>query len=223
MEGLIKDIKPKNLNYLEYLNNGMHKKFVNSKDEIATIVDEPAVLACEILYDKNILPVAGGINSKRDKAFFILATKTLSEENQKVLYEDLHSNASIQEFNVKDSFGSLYIFSVSISENDSISEVREKLAKYARLFYPQDVLYGSTTISDYWRNYTRYGNTEYCINNRTKLFYSVDEINRMIQSELHWLFTTGDGIFYVSEELMRKHEEYLKLQPQKVIKQNDNK
>ena len=196
-----------------------------NRDYIPLYADEPCVEACQLLYDLNIQTYTSGghVDGKEDatgEAFIGIVYESLSEENKQIA-QQLIEKGLIDEIKEDRGQTGIHTFSLSvpITSDSLVGEVSDQLVAIASLFRQQDVLYGKSTIDEIKRS--AFIKDKY----EDHLYYDVytlepvrdDETEKMeafaqayAEEACTRMFTEDGVVYYVSEDLLHKHQEYVK-------------
>lgn len=140
----VKDIMPTAQSYKVDSNLfyvcGSRDTIIKDRETLDLIIDIPCLEACRYLFDCNILTCCSSANVNdlsSGYGYITIKYESLNEFNKKIFL-------SLQEHGlIKDS----KIF-VPINENTTVEEFSEKMLKIAKLFRPQEILYGFYTIDE---------------------------------------------------------------------------
>lgn len=223
----IKDVKPIRTAYYE--NEEEAKKwFVNiyaaegaiplNRDCIVHYADEPCVAACQRLYDLNIgtLSSNGHVDGAGTGIANVLINyDSLSHENRLVV-DDLIRRGIIKEVAFDGHSGCYHIsIETPINSGDLIGDVSDKLLNNANEFKYQDVLFGRYTLSELKDIKFKKINDDLYEDKITLEIISKDEIKERFLEYLKKdlsigrYFTTDGELFFMSEDLLKKHNEYI--------------
>lgn len=146
---LIKDVKPIKQSYdlgpdYFYL-SGSRDTILKDKTVLKLIVDEACLAACEYLYDCNIRTMNSSANEGNYVAYITIDFSSLSEENKAIYYKLVEMGIlKREELEVKEGLVGVNI-EVPLTEASTVEEVSQKLESIAKMFMPQDILYGYLT------------------------------------------------------------------------------
>ena len=195
-----------------------------NRDYIPLYADEPCVEACQLLYDLNIQTYTSGghVDGKENatsEAFIGIVYDSLSEENKQIVRK-LIEKGLIDE--ITDARGrGIHVFSITvpITSDSLVGEVSDQLVAIASLFRQQDVLYGKATLEeikdraltkDKYEDHLYY-DTLTLDHVRDDEIEKIEVIRQNYADEVCQTMFTEDGVvFYVSEDLLHKHQEYVK-------------
>ena len=131
---------------------------INSKADLAKIVEKPCLAVCEQLYDKNILTYWSSSNKESpNKAEVIIRYESLDERNKKIA-NDLSARGILSigsyfdSWNTAEEYGPAVILRIQTNPNMTVKEISEQLCKIAMNFVPQDIKYNVYT-PDYLSQY----------------------------------------------------------------------
>ena len=113
---------------------------INKKEDLAKIVDEPCLRACEELFDKNIRTFDSGCNQQvSDRAYVSIAYDSLDLKN-KLLVQKLISEKKA--FLIKTDFDyydeDVVQFKISTTPDDLVIDVSDKLCKAVSVLKKQE-------------------------------------------------------------------------------------
>ena len=102
-------------------------------EQIKELVEEPLILACQILYDKNIQTVASNANceGEQGEASIGIDWNSLSEQNRKIA-------ESLGLTPIQNEFGQTISFTMPITKNTVLEQVEDYFSKLAQMFVLQE-------------------------------------------------------------------------------------
>ena len=126
---------------------------VESKADLAKIVEEPCLAVCEDLYDKNILTYWSSANKNSpDRAYVLIRYESLDDNNKKIaddlIAQDVLSDAPRWQFGshtCAEEYGKALYLGIDTNLDMSVTEISERLCKIAAEFAPQDIKYNVYT------------------------------------------------------------------------------
>lgn len=189
-----------------------------SRDAFPTFVDEPCVEACQILYDLNIETINSGANvdgkeNVESEAFIGFNYLTLSPENQAIA-DAMEEVGLIGKINRNQ--GSRGAFTVRISvrmnSNSTVGEISDRLRTFAKFFKQQDVLYERVTRKDIEKCFKETKDGKFKDNLITLGEITKEERDQFIEDYLSSKFPSEDGYYFSTQDLLDKHNAYLKSQ-----------
>lgn len=221
-ETLIKNTKRIVVDFMDI--NEALKYFVNvesegaipkKRDYIPLLADEACVSSCEHLYDLGIRTVASGANVDGkedvcDNGFVAIDYTSLSDENKSIA-NDLERKGIIDPIERNPNQRGCFRVNIKtpLTSDSTVGEVEERLLNVSNMFLPQDVLYGRFTMEDLKSEFIY--NPDGTIFWRTCLCYiSKEEAQELIDERLDKLFYDGEKYYYVTEDLLNIHLNYLK-------------
>ena len=131
---------------------------INSKADLAKIVEKPCLAACEQLYDKNILTYWSSANRESpDKAEILIRYESLDENNKKIANDlkdrgILSIGSYLDSWNTAEEYGPAVILRIQTNSNMTVQEISDQLCEIAMNFVPQDIKYNVYT-PDYLSQY----------------------------------------------------------------------
>ena len=202
--------------FFEY---GTEEAIPKSREYIPLCVDEACVEPCKLLYDMGLRTVASGANvdgkdNCQDKGYIAIDYKSLSDEN-KLIAKKLEENGLISHIDRDPNHSGSFRVTIEtpLTSETTVGEVEEKLMAIARLFQPQDVLYGRKSEEDIRNDYKDNGDGTY-YSDFLRSNITAKEMEEFIEGELQELhdnyFYDGEKYYYLSEELLNIHMEYNK-------------
>ena len=188
-----------------------------NRDEIEWLADEPCVEACKKLYDLNIRTVSSNGNLQdltEFEGWVGIDYFSLSDENMRIA-NDLMEKGLMEGFNDFlfgfNGYGMIRIV-FPICGDDLVGDLSDKFLSVANNFKKQDVLYCRTTIQelmDKWFSNVKYGNSSYPNDVEKNSDELKEEFVRNLK-EGNFGYTDDGEVFFETEELLRKHREYVK-------------
>ena len=131
---------------------------INSKADLAKVVEKPCLAACEQLYDKNILTYWSSSNKESpNKAEVVIRYESLDERNKKIA-NDLCARGILligpylDSKNTAEEYWLAVILRIKTNPNMAVKEISEQLCNIAMNFVPQDIKYNVYT-PDYLSQY----------------------------------------------------------------------
>ncbi len=134
---------------------------IESKADLAKIVEEPCLAVCEDLYDKNILTYWSSANkSAPDRAYVLIRYESLDDANKKIA-DDMIAKGILSDepryqfdsFNTAQEYGKALYLGIDTNPDMPVAEISEKLCKIAAKFAPQDIKYNVYTPQYLLENY----------------------------------------------------------------------
>lgn len=134
---------------------------VESKADLAKIVEEPCLAVCENLYDKNILTYWSSANKNApDRAYVLIRYESLDDNNKKIA-DDMIAKGILSDepryqfdsFNTAQEYGKALYLGIDTNPDMEVAEISEKLCKIAAEFAPQDIKYNVYTPQYLLENY----------------------------------------------------------------------
>lgn len=134
---------------------------VESKADLAKIVEEPCLAVCENLYDKNILTYWSSANKNApDRAYVLIRYESLDDNNKKIaddmIAQGVLSDApkyNFDSYNTAQEYGKALYLGIDTNPDMEVAEISEKLCKIAAEFAPQDIKYNVYTPQYLLENY----------------------------------------------------------------------
>lgn len=126
---------------------------VESKADLAKIVEEPCLAVCEDLYDKNILTYWSSANKNApDRAYVLIRYESLDDNNKKIA-DDLIAQGVLSDapkynfdsYNTVQEYGKALYLGIDTNPDMEVAEISENLRKIAAEFAPQDIKYNVYT------------------------------------------------------------------------------
>lgn len=185
-----------------------------NRDAILLYADEPCVEACQKLYDLNIETFTSGghVTDILKNAFIGIVYDTLSEENKKIV-ADMINLGIIDKIDNNRGRGLAVNLVVPINSESLVGEVSDKLLALASFFKQQDVLYGRKTLQELQDSYfTPLGNGYYkdkCTFEEIDASEKEKRLPEYIELFSDKWYSLDGELFFVSEDLARKHQEYM--------------
>lgn len=124
---------------------------VESKADLAKIVEEPCLAVCEDLYDKNILTYWSSANKKFPKRAYVLIRYESLDDNNKKIADDLIAKGVLRDDFQMDSgntakeYGKALCLGIDTNPDMPVQEISDKLRQIASEFAPQDIKYNVYT------------------------------------------------------------------------------
>ncbi len=124
---------------------------VESKADLAKIVEEPCLAVCEDLYDKNILTYWSSANKDApDKAYVLIRYESLDDNNKKIADDllargVLKDNYQMESGNSAEEYGNALYLGIDTNLDMPVQEISDKLCQIASEFAPQDIKYNVYT------------------------------------------------------------------------------
>ncbi|MBR1600356.1 MAG: hypothetical protein IJ677_02125, partial [Alphaproteobacteria bacterium] len=126
---------------------------VESKADLAKIVEEPCLAVCENLYDKNILTYWSSANKNApDRAYVLIRYESLDDNNKKIadnlIAQGVLSDApkyNFDSYNTAQEYGKALYLGIDTNPDMEVAEISEKLRQIASEFAPQDIKYNVYT------------------------------------------------------------------------------
>lgn len=126
---------------------------VESKADLAKIVEEPCLAVCENLYDKNILTYWSSANKNApDRAYVLIRYESLDDNNKKIadnlIAQGVLSDApkyNFDSYNTAQEYGKSLYLGIDTNPDMEVAEISERLCKIAAEFAPQDIKYNVYT------------------------------------------------------------------------------
>lgn len=134
---------------------------VESKADLAKIVEEPCLAVCENLYDKNILTYWSSANkSAPDRAYVLIRYESLDDNNKKIA-DDLIAQGVLSDapkynfdsYNTVQEYGKSLYLGIDTNPDMEVAEISERLCKIAATFAQQDIKYNVYTPEYLLENY----------------------------------------------------------------------
>ena len=134
---------------------------IESKADLAKIVEEPCLPVCEDLYDKNILTYWSSANKNApDRAYVLIRYESLDDANKKIA-DDMIAKGILSDepryqfdsFNTAKEYGKALYLGIDTNPDMEVAEISEKLCKIAAEFAPQDIKYNVYTPQYLLENY----------------------------------------------------------------------
>ena len=134
---------------------------IESKADLAKIVEEPCLAVCEDLYDKNILTYWSSANKDApDRAYVLIRYESLDDNNKKIA-DDMVAKGILSDepryqfdsFNAAQEYGKALYLGIDTNPDMPVAEISEKLCKIAAEFAPQDIKYNVYTPQYLLENY----------------------------------------------------------------------
>lgn len=126
---------------------------VESKADLAKIVEEPCLAVCENLYDKNILTYWSSANKNApDRAYVLIRYESLDDNNKKIA-DDLIAQGVLSDapkynfdsYNAAQEYGKSLYLGIDTNPDMEVAKISERLCKIAAEFAPQDIKYNVYT------------------------------------------------------------------------------
>ena len=184
---------------------------VRSREYIPLLADEACVKACEYLYDSGLRTLTSGANldgspNQKGYGFIGIDYQSMSDENKQIA-DDLEKRGLISEI-IKDPErrGAFYVMlRTPITNEMTVGEVEDKLLDLAKLFKPQDILYGRVTKESVKEEYFKDkgdGTFLFLISFETIPESKVDQcIEELLQDHYY----DGNKYYFLTEELKEMH------------------
>ena len=187
-----------------------------SKEYIALLADEACVEACKHLYELGIQTINSGANLESTSmdeadAYVGINYNSLSEDNKKIA-DDLEQKGVISPI-IRDPEQRgcfTVVLKTKFTGDMTVGEVSDKLLDFAKLFQPQDVLYGRVTkeeVKDQYFKDNGDGTYFYAIINGN---ISTSEVEQELDAMLQDSYYDGKKYYYESEDLLKMHMKYVK-------------
>lgn len=124
---------------------------INSKADLAKIVEKPCLAVCEQLYDKNILTYWSSSNKESpNEAEVLIRYESLDERNKRIA-DDLSARGILSigscadSWNTAEEYGPAVALRIKTNPNMTVNEISQQLCKIAMNFVPQDIKYNIYT------------------------------------------------------------------------------
>ena len=183
-----------------------------SREYIPLLADEACVKPCMLLYDMGIRTVNSGANvafgdTASNCGFIGIDYNSLSDEN-KIIADTLIERGIIGPIYQRK--GTIFL-ETPLTGESTVGEVEQKLMELASLFQPQDVLYGRKTIEDIQNEFVDNGNGTYYWK-RVSANFTHEEMKILMEEDMKELqnwFYDGEKYYYITEELLNIHMNYI--------------
>ncbi len=190
-----------------------------TRDAVVLYADEPCVEACKRLYDLNIETITSnghieGEDNDTDYAYIGINYESLSDENKEIA-NSLITKGIIDPVQYNRGHSGVTITIKVLIRGDSlVGDISDKLLEFANLFQEQDVLYGRYTLEDLKKKYFKPKEGQY-EDEITLEIISEEEIDERFKYYLETGvikldYTEDNEHFFKTEDLLRKHKEYIK-------------
>ena len=124
---------------------------IESKSDLAKIVEEPCLAVCEDLYDKNILTYWSSANKTApERAYVLIRYESLDDHNKKIADDllakgILTDNYQMESANSADEYGKALYLGIETNPDMPVQEISDKLCQIASEFALQDIKYNMFT------------------------------------------------------------------------------
>ncbi len=188
---------------------GSEGAIVSAREQLAKIIDLPALKAVELLYDKNVQTHSSSANHLDCGGFATIniCHDSLSDENKAIsdgMIADGLIACSTPDDPTYRGGSKAIIIGVPVNLESSVGQISDLLENLASHFKPQDVLYGREKNVQEWlaRNARPYG-------------MDVDEFGDTIQEQIYALspnsyYDAENNEIFACKELYEKHIEYIR-------------
>ena len=185
-----------------------------SREYISLYADEACLEACQKLYDLNIQTINSGANTNgRDgityEAFIGISYDSLSDENKSIVNNMINQGVIGPIISTGHNKERIISIRVHLTSRSTVGEISDKLMVLANYFTIQDVLYGRNTREEYEKKYKKLGNGMY-LDPFTFTPTTEEEKDELIDYYLSELYYDGKEYYYLTEDLLRKHQDFLK-------------
>ncbi|MDD4556114.1 MAG: hypothetical protein PHE89_02120 [Alphaproteobacteria bacterium] len=216
---------------------------IKVKADLAKVVEEPCLAACEDLYDKNILTYWSSSNKNSPNTSFILIRYESLDYNNKAIADRMlkesrateNTTYDSQANNSGDNYGKGICISIPSNLDMLVSDVSNQLKKLASTFEHQDILYNVYTPQDLIKEYnSRTQGTEksykfphiesiapFIMSRKTQADDSVSFDTKKVAQTLDWIYDKKSGNMYKDEETIRRHKAYIASKEDKQSKKNN--
>ncbi|MCI9177126.1 MAG: hypothetical protein HFJ28_00695 [Clostridia bacterium] len=192
---------------------------VKNREDLRKIIEEPCLLACLALYDKNIQTVNSSANKREigGQAYIGINYDSLDENNKKIL-DKLILDGVIEPLNLSDNpnkrGGRDVMIKVPIFENDTVGKVSDRFMQIVSNFQQQDVLYGMYDEASLLESVVNiYGELLHPDENGNVDF---EEVLNIITIAYGYVYDEELHTFWATQDLCDKHRKYQKEKESKI-------